>query len=177
MSSSTTPEQSAALDRKKAPAADAQLAADEGASSGEESGSDGEQDTPGDGEAVLQPGGTLTSKQKKKKKSKAAAKLRKRLGVGRKEDSAKKEESAVSEEVVQHVQQAVRQEHGSAAAERVTKDNLAKVMAMMNLERDAMVKSQDSKQKSQKAIADHKFWKTQPVVKPGKWLYANKFFG
>ncbi len=39
-------------------------------------------------------------------------------------------------------------------------------MAMMNLERDAMLKSQESKQKAQKQIADHKFWKTQPVMKP-----------
>lgn len=125
---------------------------------------------------------TLTSKQKKKKKSKAAAKLRKKLGLAPSSSSATPNPSAhsdgkllasgssregkISDEVVSQVQQAVSAEHGASAASSVTKANLAKVMAMMNLERDAMLKSQESKQKAQKEIADHKFWKTQPVMKP-----------
>lgn len=122
--------------------------------------------------------GGLSAKQRKKKKSKAAAKLRKKLGLGSSSPdpsssadgkllaSGSTREGKISDDVVSQVQKAVQQEHGAAAANAVTKANLAKVMAMMNLERDAMLKSQESKQKSQKAIADHKFWKTQPVMKP-----------
>ncbi|CBQ73040.1 related to NMT1-N-myristoyltransferase [Sporisorium reilianum SRZ2] len=123
----------------------------------------------------------LTAKQRRKKKSKAAAKLRKKLGLGAAPSSSSTAAEAsdgkllasgnarhgkISDQVVSQVQRAVHAEHGAAAANAVTKANLAKVMAMMNLERDAMLKSQDSKQKAQKAIADHKFWKTQPVMKP-----------
>lgn len=122
----------------------------------------------------------LTAKQRKKKKSKAAAKLRKKLGLagsssssdpssasdGKLLASGNSREGKITDDVVSQVQKAVAAEHGTTAANSVTKANLAKVMAMMNLERDAMLKSQESKQKTQKAIADHKFWKTQPVMKP-----------
>ncbi|CDW97683.1 hypothetical protein [Sporisorium scitamineum] len=118
-----------------------------------------------------------SSSTRRKKKSKAAAKLRKKLGLGFSSSSAdttdgkllasgNSREGKISDEVVSQVQQAVQAEHGSAAANAVNRANLAKVMAMLNLERDAMLKSQDSKQKAQKTIADHKFWKTQPVMKP-----------
>ncbi|TKY85770.1 hypothetical protein EX895_005310 [Sporisorium graminicola] len=121
----------------------------------------------------------LTAKQRRKKKSKAAAKLRKKLGLGGTSSSSSADatdgkllasgnsrDGKISDEVVSQVQQAVQAQHGSAAANAVNKANLAKVMAMMKLERETMLKSQDSKQKAQKAIADHKFWKTQPVMKP-----------
>lgn len=128
-----------------------------------------------EGTAAITGADGLTAKQRKKKKSKAAAKLRKKLGLGGSPTDASEgkllasgssREGKISDEVVSQVQRAVQAEHGSVAANAVTKANLAKVMAMMNLERDAMLKSQDSKQKAQKAIADHKFWKTQPVMKP-----------
>ncbi len=134
-------------------------------------------DDDDDDDASAQAAG-LNAKQRKKKKAKAAAKLRKKLGLGSSSKvpaagsdekllaSGNSRDGKISDEVVSQVQQAVHQEHGSAAANAVTKANLAKVMAMMNLERDAMLKSQESKQKTQKAIADHKFWKTQPVMKP-----------
>ena len=121
-----------------------------------------------------------TAKQRRKKKSKAAAKLRKKLGLSSPSTTTETSTSPslkhlasgtstggkISDDVVSQVRTAVAAEHGTAAAQGVNKHNLAKVMAMMNLERDAMLKSQDSKQKAQKAIADHKFWKTQPVMKP-----------
>lgn len=118
-----------------------------------------------------------TAKQRKKKKSKAAAKLRKKLGLSPSDPSSTPSDGKllasgntssgkISDEVVSSVQAAVAKEHGASAAASVTKANLAKVMAMMNLERDAMLKSQSSKSKTSKAIADHKFWKTQPVMKP-----------
>lgn len=123
---------------------------------------------------------TLTAKQKKKKKkSKAAAKLRKKLGLSPSPNSStpsnpddtllasgNSTQGKISDQVVSQVQAAVSSTHGPTAASSVTKANLAKVMAMMNLERDAMLKSQELKQKTQKQIADHKFWKTQPVMKP-----------
>ncbi|SNX84374.1 probable Glycylpeptide N-tetradecanoyltransferase [Melanopsichium pennsylvanicum] len=122
----------------------------------------------------------LTSKQRKKKKSKAAAKLRKKLGLapssssdpslsssdGKLLASGNSQSGKITDQVVTQVQQAVAAEHGSTAAASVTKANLAKVMAMMNMERDAMLKSQETKAKAHKQIADHKFWKTQPVMKP-----------
>ncbi len=138
---------------------------------------DEEEEDDDDDDASAQAAG-LNAKQRKKKKAKAAAKLRKKLGLGSSSKvpaadpdekllaSGSSRDGKISDEVVSQVQQAVHQEHGSAAANAVTKANLAKVMAMMNLERDAMLKSQESKQKTQKAIADHKFWKTQPVMKP-----------
>ncbi|KAJ9479104.1 Glycylpeptide N-tetradecanoyltransferase [Pseudozyma hubeiensis] len=141
----------------------------------DDDGDDDEDDDDDDTAAASASAEGLTAKQRKKKKSKAAAKLRKKLGLGTSSTepsdgkllaSGSSREGKISDEVVTQVQQAVKAEHGSAAANAVTKANLAKVMAMMNLERDAMLKSQDSKQKAQKAIADHKFWKTQPVMKP-----------
>ncbi|KAN0061814.1 glycylpeptide N-tetradecanoyltransferase [Thecaphora frezii] len=141
------------------------------------------EDARADANATAQAGAsTLTAKQRKKKKSKAAAKLRKKLGlasapqpkaekdaamVEKQIAAASSHEGKISDEVVQQVQRAVQQEHGAEAAAKVNKANLAKVMAMMNLERDVMLKGQDAKAKTQKALADHKFWKTQPVMKPG----------
>lgn len=45
-------------------------------------------------------------------------------------------------------------------------------MKMMNLERTALLKDQEARQKQHKALAEHKFWKTQPVTKPGGFLTA-----
>ena len=67
------------------------------------------------------------------------------------------------------IKQTVAAEHGERAASKVDKKNLAEIMSRLNLEREAMLRSQESKQKGQKALADHKFWKTQPVTKPGEW--------
>ncbi|SPO25817.1 probable Glycylpeptide N-tetradecanoyltransferase [Ustilago trichophora] len=141
----------------------------------DDDGSDDENDEDEDPSATTGADG-LTAKQRKKKKSKAAAKLRKKLGLapssttsaseGKLLASGNTQAGKISDDVVSQVQKAVAAEHGTTAANSVTKANLAKVMAMMNLERDAMLKSQESKQKAQKAIADHKFWKTQPVMKP-----------
>ncbi len=132
-----------------------------------------EDDEDDEDDAIVTTGDGQTAKQRKKKKSKAAAKLRKKLGLsaptnddGKLLAAGNSRDGKITDEVVTQVQQAVQAEHGSAAANAVTKANLAKVMAMMNLERDAMLKSQESKAKAQKAIADHKFWKTQPVMKP-----------
>ena len=126
-------------------------------------------------------GSSLTAKQRKKKKSKAAAKLRKKLGLAPSNtpeltqgqaiekqiaSGSASAEGKISDDVVKQVQKAVQQEHGDQAASRVNRANLAKVMAMMNLERDAMLKGQDARAKTHKTIADHKFWKTQPVMKP-----------
>ncbi|EPQ28528.1 uncharacterized protein PFL1_03832 [Pseudozyma flocculosa PF-1] len=149
----------------------------------DDQGSAGDDDGDDD-DAPQAAGATLTAKQRKKKESKAAAKLRKKLGltssatpqtkaekdaamVERQIAAASSQEGNISDEVVQQVQNAVQQEHGAAAAANVNKANLAKVMAMMNFEKDQVLKGQDAKQKTQKALADHKFWKTQPVMKPG----------
>lgn len=116
----------------------------------------------------------LNAKQKKKKKSKAAAKLRKRLGLASNEGGASSSSvsgagaPALTDDQVKQLQQAVEKEQGPVAASKVDRQNLQKLMEMMNLERDALQKSQESKQKNAKAIADHKFWKTQPVTKFGE---------
>lgn len=138
---------------------------------GEEEGDEGDED---EGEEATQQGSSLNAKQKKKKKSKAAAKLKKKLGMGGQEGAASsssgKEAHALTDEQVKQLQQAVEKEQGPVAASKVDRQNLQKLMEMMNLERDALLKSQESKQKSAKAIADHKFWKTQPVTKFGETI-------
>ncbi|EST05533.1 Myristoyl-CoA:protein N-myristoyltransferase, N-terminal [Kalmanozyma brasiliensis GHG001] len=138
---------------------------DDGGSSSDASDDETAPTTTGDGQ---------TAKQRKKKKSKAAAKLRKKLGLSNPTSdptekllaSGNAVSGKISDDVVTQVQQAVAAEHGSSAANAVTKANLAKVMAMMNMERSAMLSSQETKAKASKQIADHKFWKTQPVMKP-----------
>ncbi|CCF52880.1 hypothetical protein NDA11_006105 [Ustilago hordei] len=172
-SSSSKPTSANPLSSNAAPAPAAVTEADDNDSS---SSSDEDED----GASTATGGDAAQSaKQRKKKKSKAAAKLRKKLGLsspsnatstpssdGKLLASGNSRDGKVSDEVVSQVQRAVTESHGPSAASSVTKSNLAKVMAMMNLERDAMLKSQGSKQKAQKQIADHKFWKTQPVMKP-----------
>lgn len=119
---------------------------------------------------------SLNSKQKKKKKSKAAAKLRKKLGLSSKGDgeddsrSAKEIRSAsiLSDEEVTQLQRVIEKEQGPKAASKADRATLEKLMKMMNLEKTALLKDQEAKQKQYKSIADHKFWKTQPVTKPGE---------
>lgn len=119
---------------------------------------------------------------KKKKKSKAAAKLRKKLGMASKEDDAavttfatngqtnEAETSSgplLTDEEVNQLQQAILKEQGPIAANKADRATLEKLMKMMNLEKANLIKDQNAKQKQHKAIADHKFWKTQPVSRPG----------
>lgn len=112
----------------------------------------------------------LTSKQKKKKKSKAAAKLRKKLGLGggdtAGESSSSAPEKMLTDDDVKNLQDAIAKEQGPQAAAKADRATLEKLMKMMNLERTAMLKDHDAKQKQYKTLAEHKFWKTQPVTKP-----------
>lgn len=148
----------------------------------EDDGEDIEEDSRAlSGSTVGEIGSTLTSKQKKKKKSKAAAKLKKKLGFGEKAgteggaSSALAEGSAgssasghvLSDEDVNQLQQAIEREQGPRAASKADRETLEKLMKMMNLERTAMLKDQEARQKQYKTLAEHKFWKTQPVAKPG----------
>lgn len=126
---------------------------------------DDEDDDEEEGDEAAASAGN--SKQRKKKKSKAAAKLRKKLGLG----GSGGGQPELSDQMVSEIQRTVEEEHGAQAAAKVDRANLAKIMEALNMERDAMHKSQDSKQKGQKAIADHKFWKTQPVAKPGELTF------
>ncbi|CEH12273.1 glycylpeptide n-tetradecanoyltransferase [Ceraceosorus bombacis] len=70
------------------------------------------------------------------------------------------------EEVVSQIKASVSAQHGTQAASKVDRKTLAEIMSRLNLERDSLLKNQESKQKGSKAIADHKFWKTQPVARP-----------
>lgn len=116
----------------------------------------------------------LTSKQKKKKKSKAAAKLKKKLGLsgGSAGDDTESQSSSsnpgklLTDDDVKNLQDAIAKEQGPQAAARADRATLEKLMKMMNLERSAMLKDHDAKQKQYKSLAEHKFWKTQPVTKP-----------
>ncbi|MCO5598780.1 hypothetical protein L7F22_052879 [Adiantum nelumboides] len=112
----------------------------------------------------------LTSKQKKKKKSKAAAKLRKKLGLGGGdtggESSSSAPEKMLTDDDVKNLQDAIAKEQGPQAAAKADRATLEKLMKMMNMERTAMLKDHDAKQKQYKTLAEHKFWKTQPVTKP-----------
>jgi glycylpeptide N-tetradecanoyltransferase len=150
----------------------------EGERGGREEGEEGEGHTT-----------TSTSKQKKKKKSKTAGKLRKKLGLsssGKQEDAesagpassteaavgkskqTKQTASILSDEEVAQLQKVIEKEQGPRAASKADRATLEKLMKMMNLEKEALLKDQEAKQKQHKAIADHRFWKTQPVTKPSK---------
>lgn len=117
---------------------------------------------------------SLTSKQKKKKKSKAAAKLRKKLGLGgtsgegegQASSSSSGGQSMLSDEDVKQLQQAIVREQGPQAGALADRATLEKLMKMMNLERSATLKDHEAKQKQYRTLAEHKFWKTQPVTKP-----------
>jgi glycylpeptide N-tetradecanoyltransferase len=113
------------------------------------------------------------AKQKKKKKSKAAAKLRKKLGMSSKDDSASPASKTTStsdqlltDAEVESMQKVIEKEQGPKAASKADRETLEKLMKVMNLEKSDLLKSQAAKQKQHKAITDHKFWKTQPVTKP-----------
>jgi glycylpeptide N-tetradecanoyltransferase len=146
----------------------------------EEEGGEAEVEEEGDddGTGEQETNTSLNSKQKKKKKSKAAAKLRKKLGLSSKDvdanDKAKNIQSAsiLSDEEVAQLQKAIEKEQGPKAASKADRATLEKLMKMMNLEKTALLKDQEAKQKQHKAIADHKFWKTQPVTKPGEHATA-----
>lgn len=153
------------------PAAELAGSADEGE---DDDGEDNEEESAAS--TQLQPGGTLTSKQRKKKKSKAAQKLKKKLGMaGNTEAGAASSSSSatgasninVTPEMLSKVQSAVVEEHGKEAASKVNMKNLQEVLRMMTLERDATLEGQKNRgvTASVKEIKDHKFWKTQPVMK------------
>lgn len=158
-------------------------AADDVAADAADSGSeDGEADAAADEGASgnAGAGAGLTSKQKKKKKSKAAQKLKKKLGLG---SSNNGEESSgaggsasnqVTPEMLSQVQSAVSQAHGEQAADKVNVKNLQEVLKLMNLERNATLQGQKTRgiSASLNQIKDHKFWKTQPVMKAGKCMHG-----
>ena len=149
---------------------------EEGEEGGEgEEGEEGEEGGEGGEGEEGEEGSAPNAKQKKKKKSKAAAKLRKKLGLTSNESSAaaavssgkgKQEGPILTDEEVTQLQQAIEKEQGPRAASKADRATLEKLMKMMNLEKTALLKDQEAKQKQHKAITDHKFWKTQPVTKP-----------
>jgi glycylpeptide N-tetradecanoyltransferase len=142
---------------------------------------DDDEEEGGEGEEVVDGEATTSSniqssKQKKKKKSKAA-KLRKKLGLSSKDQETasisddkggKQIASILTDDEVSQLQKAIEKEQGPKAASKADRETLEKLMKMMNLEKTALLKDQEAKQKQHKAIADHKFWKTQPVTKPGE---------
>lgn len=122
-----------------------------------------EEDVEGETSAAgeLQPGGTLTSKQRKKKKSKAAQKLKKKLGMQQQPAAPQ-----VTDDMLSQVHSAVSKSHGEQAASKVNATNLQEVLRLMNLERDATLEGQKKRvDATVNQIKDHKFWKTQPVMK------------
>lgn len=155
----------------------------------QQDGDDSDDDAPDAASAgQLQPGGTLTtSKQRKKKKSKTAAKLKKKLGMQSNKDealssivtdaaaaagpssgpSASSSGPQVTPDMLAQVHSAVSQSHGEQAASKVNAKNLQEVLKMMTLERNSTLQGQKDRQStaSVKEIKDHKFWKTQPVMK------------
>ncbi|PWN27198.1 NMT-domain-containing protein [Jaminaea rosea] len=135
---------------------------------------EGDDDIEGEEAPALEPGGTLTSKQRKKKKSKAAQKLKKKLGLNSNSDTAASSSSSssaanpqVTPDMLSQVHSAVSAEHGSDAASKVNVKNLQEVLRLMTLERNATLEGQKNRgmSASVKQIKDHKFWKTQPVMK------------
>ncbi len=160
---------------------------------GEDEGDDDEDDEDGDNAEDNAAGGSggavgadgLTAKQRKKKKSKAAAKLKKKLGLGSNAEggssTSQQQQSELQEllpeSVVQTVRDAVEKEQGPRASANVNRANIAKLLKQMQLERGALLQSQDEKARlsTQKQLADHKFWKTQPVAKPGEVAQCRVF--
>ncbi|KAK0524820.1 glycylpeptide N-tetradecanoyltransferase [Tilletia horrida] len=72
-----------------------------------------------------------------------------------------------TDDVLDKIQSTVAAEHGSEIASKLTREQLTSIFNALSLERDATLRDQDIRQKANKALADHKFWKTQPVPKPG----------
>ncbi|KAK0552946.1 glycylpeptide N-tetradecanoyltransferase [Tilletia horrida] len=73
----------------------------------------------------------------------------------------------VTDEALDKIQNTVAAEHGNEIASKLTREQLTSIFNALSLERDATLRDQDIKQKANKVLADHKFWKTQPVPKPG----------
>ncbi|KAE8221271.1 hypothetical protein CF319_g5348 [Tilletia indica] len=73
----------------------------------------------------------------------------------------------VTDAALDQIQSTVAAEHGNEIASKLTRDQLTSIFNALSLERDATLRDQDIRQKANKALADHKFWKTQPVPKPG----------
>ncbi|CAD6889758.1 unnamed protein product [Tilletia controversa] len=73
----------------------------------------------------------------------------------------------VTDEALDKIQSTVAAEHGNEIASKLSRDQLTSIFNALSLERDAVLRDQDIRQKANKALADHKFWKTQPVPKPG----------
>lgn len=130
----------------------------------EDDGEEEEEEDTGEPSTQLQPGGTLTAKQRKKKKSKAAQKLKKKLGLQQGQSS---QQPQVTEEMLSQVHSAVSQSHGEQAASKVNAKNLEEVLRLMTLEKTATLQGQKDRTESAtlNQIKDHKFWKTQPVMK------------
>lgn len=122
--------------------------------------------------AQLNPGGTLKAKKRRKKKSKAAQNLKKKLGLASGADTSAASSSKtfapqVTPAMLSKVQSAVITEQDKKAASQVNMKNLQEVLRLMTLERDVTLNSQKDRgtSASVKEIKDHKFWKTQPVMK------------
>ncbi|KAL9931494.1 hypothetical protein V8E36_009659 [Tilletia maclaganii] len=73
----------------------------------------------------------------------------------------------LTDEALEKIQSTVAAEHGNEIASKLTREQLTSIFNALSLERDAVLRDQDIRQKANKALADHKFWKTQPVPKPG----------
>jgi len=133
---------------------------------------------------------TSSANAKKNKKKKLAARLRKKLGgAGGTSSGTDPDPSNEAQGTTAHfttstksgstaqfsndqfdaMRKMVQQETGdSSVASKLDNQTLKKLFEALNNERNAVNKSQQGKQKAQKDLQDHKFWNTQPVIKPGE---------